>query len=160
MLTFDETTLERAAAVYGPFRLERQFLQDCGKLNSATGNLAVLLVDLLEQQPVNQYQLSDALTKTGTAIVDVLLALQQMEAVFGLHPCADAGNYFALYTALMNQLERNVQKVEQARANRYGAPAAAPKPDTYEYDKREVLDMVCTMAAREAAEKEETHGTV
>ena len=37
MLSFDETTLERAAAVYGPFRLEHRFLQDYGRLNREAG---------------------------------------------------------------------------------------------------------------------------
>ena len=160
MLTFDETTLERAASVYGPFRLERRFLLEYSKLNRAAAHLSVLIVELLEQQPVDRREVNAALTKTAAAAVGASLALEQREAVFGLHPDGKAGSFRALHTALMNQLESDVRKAELARAKRYGNPDSAPEPDTYEYDKREVLDMVCTMAAREAAEKEEPHGTV
>ena len=61
----------------------------------------------------------------------------------------------------MRSYGNTVKKIEHDRACRYGAPAG-PAPDTYQYDKREVLDMVCTMAARKASEKEkeEPHGTV
>lgn len=160
MLTFDETTLERAAAVYGPFRLEHRFLQQYARLNRAAAYLSVLLVDMLEKQPVDRREVMDTLTQTSVATAEFYLAQEQLEALFDRHPDGKASPFFSLHTAMMNQLERSVRKAEQARANRYGAPAAAPKPDTYEYDKREVLDMVCTMAAREAAEKEESHGTV
>lgn len=156
MLSFDETTLDRAAAVYGPANLELKFLQQYARLNRAAGNLSVRLVDLLEKQPVNRQEILDTLTGTSVATVGFYLALEQLEAMANLHPNGKASPFFALHTALMDQLERDVRKAEQSRADRYGAPES----DTYEYDKREVLEMVCTMAAREAAEKEEPHGTV
>ena len=158
MLTFDETTLERAAAVYGPFRLEHGFLQDYARLNRAAGELAVRLVDLLERQPVDPCQINDALIKTEVAMVDLYVALEQLQALLGFHPDGNASPFFALHTARMDDLEKSVRKAEQARAARYGCPARQPDA----YDKHEVLDMICTLAAREAAakEKEEPHGTV
>ena len=160
MLTFDETTLERAAAVYGPFRLEHRFLQDYGRLNRSAGELAVRLVDMLERQPVDPCQINDALIKTEVAMVDLYVALEQLQALLGFHPDGNASPFLALHTARMNDLEKSVRKAEQARANRYGCPAWQPAPDTYQYDKREVLELACTMAAREAAEKEDPYGTV
>lgn len=160
MLSFDETTLERAAAVYGPFRLEHRFLQDYGRLNRKAGELAVRLVDLLERRPVDSGLIRDALTTTSVALVDLYVALEQLEALFGGHPDGKASPFYALHTGKMNELEKSVRSAEQARANRYGCPAWQPAPGTFQYDKREVLELACTMAAREAAEKEEPHGTV
>ena len=160
MLSFDETTLERAAAVYGPFRLEHRFLQDYGRLNREAGELAVRLVDMLESQPVDRRRITNAMNKTSVAMVDLYVALEQLEALFGGHPDGKASPFYALHTGKMNELEKSVRSAEQARANRYGCPAWQPVPGTYQYDKREVLELACTMAAREAAEKEDPHGTV
>lgn len=160
MLTFDETTLDRAAAVYGPFRLERRFLQDYGRLNREAGELADLLVDLLEGEPVDENRVVNAVNKTGATLAGMYVALEQLEALFGFHPDGKASPFYSLHTVKMNELEKSVRSAEQARANRYGCPAWQPAPGTYQYDKREVLELACEMAAREAAEKEETHGTV
>lgn len=150
---YDETTLPRAVAAYGPYRIEYRVLRRVGELNDKTGELQGFLAQLLDGEPVPMTWVSGRIAGAQIALIDLYAELTLLAELLGEHPCADAHNMVITYENILRGLEKDVKKIEHDRACRYGAPAG-PAPDTYQYDKREVLDMVCTMAAREAAEKE------
>ena len=49
---YDETTLPRAVAAYGPYRIEYRVLRRVGELNDKTGELQGYLAQLLDGEPV------------------------------------------------------------------------------------------------------------
>lgn len=154
MTGYDATTLPRAVSLYGPQRIEYRALKDFGKLLSEAGQMQAYLADLLRGDPVNKEAL---LYRTGNVTVyllDLYISLQLMEEVLGAHPIAAPHMMLDAYESRMRNLEQQVKKIEDSR--RYRNLWKNPYPaDTPQYDKREVLDIVCTMAAREAAQKEE-----
>lgn len=155
MTGYDVTTLPRAAALYGPQRIECRALQELGTLLSHAGLMQAYLAELLRGEPVNKEALGMRIGYTKIAAVDLYVALNLLEEVLGAHPIAKPYPLTDHYEARMQELERKVKKVEDARRFRdnWHNPYPADSP---QYDKREVLDMVCTMAAREAAKKEGT----
>lgn len=150
---YDTTTLPRAAALYGPQRIEYRALQELGTLLSHAGLMQAYLAELLRGEPVNKEALGMRIGYTKIALVDLYVALNLLEEVLGAHPITEPYPLTDHYEARMQSLERKVKKAEENRRcrNLWGNPFPA---DTPQYDKREVLDMVCTMAAREAEKKE------
>lgn len=150
---YDTTTLPRAAALYGPQRIEYRALQELGTLLSHAGLMQAYLAELLRGEPINKEALGMRIGYTKIALVDLYVALNLLAEVLGEHPIAAIYPLTDHYEACMQELERKVKKVEDARRFRdnWHNPYPADSP---QYDKREVLDMVCTMAAREAAKKE------
>lgn len=155
MTGYDATTLPRAAALYGPQRIEYRVLHDLGTLLFQASQMQEYIANLLRSEPVNREALGVRITYTKIAAVDLYVALNLLEEVLGAHPIAAPYPLSDLYENRMRTLERQVKKVEDARHFRdnWHNPYPADSP---QYDKREVLDMVCTMAAREAAKKEGT----
>lgn len=158
MTGYDTTTLPRAAALFGPQRVEYRALRCLGELMAPAGQMQAYLAELMDGEPVNKEALLGRITDMKIRVADLYLALNLLDEVLGAHPVAAPYPLVQTYEDGLRRLEQRIQKVEADRACRYGM--VQPRPDTYAYDKHEVLDMVCTMAAREAAEKEETHGTV
>lgn len=155
MTGYDTTTLPRAAALYGPQRIEYRALQELGTLLSHAGLMQAYLAELLRGEPVNKEALGMRIGYTKIALVDLYVALNLLAEVLGEHPIASIYPLTDAYEARMQALERKVKKLEDARRFRNGWHNPYPA-DSPQYDKREVLDMVCTMAAREAAKKEGT----
>ena len=155
MTGYDVTTLPRAAALYGPQHIECRALQELGTLLSHAGLMQAYLAELLRGEPVNKEALGMRIGYTKIAAVDLYVSLNLLEEVLGAHPIAKPYLLTDHYEACMQELERKVKKVEDARRFRDGWRNPYPA-DSPQYDKREVLDMVCTMAAREAAKKEGT----
>lgn len=153
MTGYDTTTLPRAAALYGPQRIEYRALQELGTLLSHAGLMQAYLAELLRGEPVNKEALGMRIGYTKIALVDLYVALNLLAEVLGEHPIAAIYPLTDAYEARMQALERKVKKLEDARRFRNGWHNPYPA-DSPQYDKREVLDMVCTMAAREAAKKE------
>lgn len=158
MTGYDETTLPRAAALFGPQRVEFHALGVLGDLLAPAGQMQAYLAGLLAGDPINKEALLGRIADARIRLADLYLALNLLDEALGAHPVAAPYPLVQTYEDGLRRLEQRLQKVEADRACRYGM--AQPRPDTYAYDKHEVLDMVCTMAAREAAEKEEPHGTV
>lgn len=154
MTGYDATTLPRAAAVFGPQRIEYRTLHDLGLLLAEAGQMQAYLADLLRGEPVNKDAL---LYRTGYVdlyLMDLYVSLHLLEEVLGAHPIPDACHICNQYEERMGKLEKKVKEIESSR--RYRNLWNNPYPTgTPQYDKREVLDMVCTIAAREAAQKEE-----
>lgn len=152
---YDATTLPRAAALYGPQRIEYRALQELGTLLSHAGLMQAYLAELLRGEPVNKEALGMRIGYTKIALVDLYVALNLLAEVLGEHPIAAIYPLTDAYEERMQALERKVKKAEEDRRcrNLWDNPFPA---DTPQYDKREVLDIVCTMAAREAAKKEVT----
>lgn len=155
MTGYDATTLPRAAALYGPQRIEYRVLHDLGTLLFQAGQMQEYIANLLRSEPVNREALGVRITYTKIAAIDLYFSLNLLEEILGAHPIAAPYPLSDLYENRMRTLERQVKKVEDARRFRdnWHNPYPADSP---QYDKREVLDMVCTMAAREAAKKEGT----
>lgn len=154
MTGYNATTLPRAAALYGPQRIECRALQELGTLLSHAGLMQAYLAELLRGEPVNKEALGMRIGYTKIAAVDLYVALNLLAEVLGEHPIAAIYPLTDHYEACMQELERKVKKAEDAR--RFRDNWRNPYPaDSPQYDKREVLDMVCTMAAREAAKKED-----
>lgn len=155
MTGYDATTLPRAAALYGPQRIEYRVLHDLGTLLFQAGQMQEYIANLLRSEPVNPEALGMRIGYAKISAIDLYVSLNLLEEVLGRHPIAAPYPLSDLYENRMRTLERQVKKVEDARRFRdnWHNPYPADSP---QYDKREVLDMVCTMAAREAAKKEGT----
>ena len=155
MTGYDTTTLPRAAALFGPQRVEYRALRCLGNLLAPAGQMQAYLAALMDGEPVNKEALLGRITEMRLRLADLYLALNLLDEVLGAHPVAAPYPLVQTYEDGLRHLEQRLQKVEADRACGYGFPA--PAPDAYAYDKHEVLDMICTMAAREAAEKEVPH---
>lgn len=153
MTGYDTTTLPRAAALFGPQRVEYRALRCLGELMAPAGQMQAYLAELMDGEPVNKEALLGRITDMKIQVADLYLALNLLGEVLGAHPVAAPYPLVQTYEDGLRSLEQRLKKVEADRACGYGF--TAPDPDAYTYDKREVLDMICTMAAREAAEKEE-----
>lgn len=155
MTGYDATTLPRAAALYGPQRIEYRVLHDLGTLLFQAGQMQEYIANLLRSEPVNSEALGMRIGYVKISAIDLYVSLNLLEEVLGRHPIAAPYPLSDLYENRMRTLEQQVKKVEDER--HYRDYWNNPYPtDTLQYDKREVLDMVCTVAAREAAKKEVT----
>ena len=107
---------------------------------------------LLRSEPVNQEALGMRIGYAKISAIDLYVSLNLLEEVLGRHPIAAPYPLSDLYENRMRTLEQQVKKVEEDRHYRdyWNNPYPTGTP---QYDKREVLDMVCTVAAREAAKK-------
>lgn len=153
MTGYDATTLPRAAALYGPQRIEYRVLHDLGTLLFQAGQMQEYIANLLRSEPVNREALGVRITYTKIAAIDLYFSLNLLEEILGAHPIAAPYPLADHYENRMRALEQQIKKVEDDR--HYRDYWSNPFPtDTPQYDKREVLDMVCTVAAREAAKKE------
>ena len=150
MTGYDETTLPRAAALFGPQRVEYHTLRCLGELLAPAGQMQAYLADLLRGEPVNKEALLSRIGDIRIQLADLYLALNLLDEALGAHPVWKPYPFETCYNAALSRLEARVKAAEDDRKYR----GAWPAPDAYTYDKHEVLDMVCTMAAREAAEKE------
>ena len=88
MTGYNATTLPRAAALYGPQRIECRALQELGTLLSHAGLMQAYLAELLRGEPVNKEALGMRIGYTKIAAVDLYVALNLLEEVLGAHPIA------------------------------------------------------------------------
>ena len=151
MLKHDETTLARAAAAYGPTRTEHDYIRAAGRCTADIGTLTDALLRLQDGFPVYNAEVSLALTQLFASIPALWVAAEVVGVMIGEPVNNEATPFYSLREAELDQMERNIKKIMDKR----GSPCIYP-PGTMLYDKHEILDMVCTMAAREAAKKEET----
>lgn len=90
-----------------------------------------------------------ALSQLFAAIPPLWVSAEVVEAMIGQPSNPEATTFFSGREAALDQMEHDIWSI----ANKRGQPRVYP-PGTMLYTKNEILDMVCTMAAREAAEKE------
>lgn len=150
MLKHNETTLARAAATYGPIHTEHDFIRAAGCCTAAIGTLTDALLRLQDGLPVCEAEVTIALSKLFAAIPPLWVSAEVVGAMIGQPANLEATTFFSGREAALDQMERNLKKI----ADKRGQPRVYPH-GTMLYDKHEILDMICTMAAREAAEKEE-----
>ena len=150
MAKHNETTLARAARFYGPLRTEHAYIRAAGRCAAAMGELTDALLRLQDGLPVLEVEIGNALTKLEAAIPDLWVAAERVGALVGQPFNAGGTIFFSGREAALDELETKLKRA----ADRAGPPRPAPAPGTPLFDKHEVLDMICTIAAREAAQKE------
>lgn len=151
VLKHNETTLARAAAAYGPIRTEHDFIRAAGCCTAAIGTLTDALLRLQDGLPVCEAEVTIALSQLFAAIPPLWVSAEVVGAMIGQPSNPEATTFFSGREAALDQMERDLKKM----ADKRGQPRMYP-PGTMLYNKNEILDLVCTMAAREAAEKEGT----
>lgn len=148
MAKHNETTLARAARLYGPLRTEHAYIRAAGRCAAAMGELTNALLRLQDGLPVLEVEIANALTKLEATVPDLWVAAERVGALVGQPFNAGGTVFFSGRESALDELEAKLQRA----AGHAGPPRPAPEPGTPLFDKQEFLDMVCTIAAREAAQ--------
>lgn len=160
MTQHNETTLRRAAAIFGPVRTEHIWMQEAARLQSAMGALTDVLLRLQDGDPVHEPEASNAVTAAETALPAALVALERVKALLGMRTEATESCFFAVRTRLLDELEHRTAEAE-ARAMRPN-PNDTAAGETL-YSKQDMLELTLALfeqqQARRGRAKGGPHGT-
>lgn len=155
---FDETTPHRYVQAFGPQRVEHDFIRAAARVSAAASDLTDVLMRLQEGIAVSPPEPDNALSRLMAELPALYVAAETLGEMLraagmpGRPFSPDEPTFTALRTAELATMERQTRNAEASA--KYPAMPHCP-PGTPLYNKKEILDLACTMAARNAQQKEE-----
>ena len=140
--------LREANAILGPYDAEDALLVRYTAVQAAGSELLGSVIRLRQGQE-SAGRLCNALIALLAELPGLYLAAERIDCMTGGHFNPEATPFYSLRTAALEDLTR---RAAETRARHMAPSAAAVAEGTPLYTKKELLDLVCTMAEQRKGE--------